>query len=84
MPSVSVSGIVTSAVSAFDSLAVTVTEDPSGTGFGAADSRTVGDEVPVSSNFHVHCAVTSGASLSLYSNPSKPAKACRNEDRGEW
>ena len=40
---------------AADSVAVTVTDAPSGTGFGEADRRTVGFVPP--SNCQVHCAV---------------------------
>ena len=42
VPSVIVSGIVTAPASAWDSLAVTVTLDPSATGFGEADRVTAG------------------------------------------
>ena len=42
MPRVSVTGIVTLLASAADSRAVTVTEEPSVTGFGEADNDTVG------------------------------------------
>ena len=70
------SGIVTSLAGADDRRAVTVTGEPSVTGFGEADSRTAVVE-PSSSpspvNGHVHCAVTSGSSLSRKSNPAKPA-----------
>ena len=41
-PRITRSGIVTSFASAADSVAVTVTGDPSATGFGAADSRIQG------------------------------------------
>ena len=49
VPAVSTSGIVTAFDSAPDSVAVTVTELPSSTGFGAADRRTFGDGGPVPS-----------------------------------
>ena len=79
VPAVSVSGIVTSAASVSDSRAVTVTEEPSSTGFGDAESRTLGDAggggvVPPSSssNAQVHRAVTSWSCFNLNSNPAKP------------
>ncbi|MCY3594324.1 MAG: hypothetical protein OXH01_03690 [Bacteroidetes bacterium] len=59
VPAVSVSGIVLSLDSAADSVAVTVTEEPSFTGFGETVSHTIG-VVPPSSNSQMHCAVTSG------------------------
>ena len=76
VPAVTATGIVTAFDSAADNLAVTVTDEPSSTGFGEADSDTVGVGgvvPPSSSNRQVHCAVTAGVSLSLYSNPLKPA-----------
>ena len=41
MPAVTVASICTALASAFDSVTVTVTADPSVTGFGAAESVTV-------------------------------------------
>ena len=54
MPAVSVSGTVTALPSAEDNVAVTVTGLPSSTGFGEADSHTVGvGVVPPSSSMMV-------------------------------
>ena len=76
VPAVTETGIVTAPVSADDSRAVTVTGEPSSTGFGEADSDTVGVggvvPPPSSSNVQVHCAVTLGVPLSLNSYPLKP------------
>ena len=67
VPAVTETGIVTAPASADDSRAVTVTAPPSSTGFGEADSDTVGvgGVGPSSSNRQVHCVVMPGVSRSL-------------------
>ena len=58
VPAVSVSGIVKFVACVFESVAVTVTSAPSPTGFGAADSDTVGPATPLSSMVTVTEAVS--------------------------
>ena len=64
-----VSGIVTSAVCAFESVAVTVTSAPSPTGFGDADSDTRGlsSSVIVTSTEVVLPGATAGGRLAVFS-----------------
>ena len=68
--SVIVSGIVTALDSAPDSVAVTVTLDPSATGFGDADSRTSGT-----------AAAASGVPLASSQKPGPMAFTARTRTR---